>query len=417
MYNLVIRCYALLIHLSALRNPKARQWVLGRKDWRKKLEAKLSALGNSPRVWMHCASYGEFEQGRPLLDAIKKRFPQQKIILSFFSPSGYEAFKDWSGADVVCYLPFDSAKNARDFVGMVHAEQVIFIKYEFWLNFLNELKRKRANVYLVSAVFKEHHPFFRWYGGIFKESLSVFKTIFVQDSSSLKLLEKAGIKNAIISGDTRFDRVMQIQTSFEALPFFENYCNGRQVIVAGSTWANDEAFLLKAYNQFGENKPKLILVPHEVDKKSISDTETRLKAAGLTYSLYSDASNKLSTRVEEVLVVDTIGLLSRLYHYADVAYIGGGFDSGIHNLLEPAVHLKPVLFCGQTDYSKYNEALELIEIGAAKALTQADELVQSLNHFLDKKERKGQLEKNIQSYFEARSGSTQKVMEQVFGKA
>jgi len=417
IYNLVIRCYALLIHLSAFRNLKARQWVQGRKDWRKKLEAKLSALSNSPRVWMHCASYGEFEQGRPLLEAIKLRFPDTKIVLSFFSPSGYEAFKNWSGADVVCYLPFDSTANARDFIQMVKPNQVIFIKYEFWLNFLNALKRKRATVYLVSAVFKEHHPFFRWYGGIFKDSLSVFKTIFVQDSSSLKLLEKAGIKNAIISGDTRFDRVMQIRTQFEALPFFENYCKGRQVIVAGSTWAKDEAFLLQAYNHLGENKPKLILVPHEVDKKNISETEARLKSAGLTYHLYSEVKARVEAMAEEVLVLDTVGLLSRVYHYADVVYVGGGFDSGIHNLLEPAVHLKPVLFCGQADYSKYNEALELIEIGAAKALTQADDLAQSLNHFLDEKESKGPLEKNIQSYFEARSGSTQKVMEQVFGKA
>lgn len=415
IYNLVIRCYALLIHLSAFRNLKARQWVQGRKQWREKLKTQLSSLGNSPRVWMHCASYGEFEQGRPLLEAIKSRFPQHKIILSFFSPSGYEAFKNWAGADVVCYLPFDSKANAREFIQLVKPKQVIFIKYEFWLNFLNEIKRSQTPAFLVSAVFKPHHAFFKWYGGIFKDSLSAFKTIFVQDASSLKLLQKAGVNHAVISGDTRFDRVMQIRTQFEALPFFENYCKGRQVIVAGSTWAKDEEFLLQAYTQIGKNQPILILVPHEVDKKSISETETRLKLAGLSYSLYSEA--KVEARTEEVLVVDTIGLLSRLYHYADVAYIGGGFDSGIHNLLEPAVHLKPILFCGQADYSKYNEALELIEIGVAKALTQADELVQSLNHFLDEKENKGQLEKNIQAYFEARSGSTQKVMEQVFRKA
>jgi len=414
IYNLVIRCYALLIHLSAFRNLKARQWVQGRKDWRKKLEAKLSALGNSPRVWMHCASYGEFEQGRPLLEAIKLKFPDTKIVLSFFSPSGYEAFKTWSGADVVCYLPFDSAANARNFIQLVKPNQVIFIKYEFWLNFLNAIKRSQTPAYLVSAVFKPHHAFFKWYGGIFKDSLSAFKTIFVQDAASLKLLQKAGINNAIISGDTRFDRVMQIRSRFEALPFFENYCKARQVIVAGSTWAKDEELLLQAYKQFGENKPKLILVPHEVDKKRISETEARLKSSGLTYSLFSEVKDKVEVKAEEVLLVDTIGLLSRLFHYADVAYIGGGFDSGIHNLLEPAVHLKPVLFCGQADYSKYNEALELIEIGAAKALTQADELAQSLNHFLDEKENKGPLEKNIQAYFESRSGSTQKVMEVVF---
>lgn len=417
IYNLVIRAYALLIHLSAWRNPKAKLWVQGRKDWRKKLQAQLSTLGNAPRIWMHCASYGEFEQGRPLLEAIKQRFPQHKILLSFFSPSGYEGFKNWPGADVVCYLPFDSAANARDFIQMVKPEEVIFIKYEFWLNFLNELKSSQTPAYLVSAVFKPHHIFFKWYGSIFKDSLSAFKTIFVQDAASLKLLQNVGISNAIISGDTRFDRVMQIKSGFEALPFFENYCKGRQVIVAGSTWAGDETFLLEAYLHLGENKPKLILVPHEVDKKSISETEARLKAMGLGYSLYTVVRDNVQGEIKDVLVLDTVGLLSRVYHYADVVYVGGGFDTGIHNLLEPAVHLKPVLFCGQADFSKFNEALELIELGAAKAVLQVPELRESMTSFLHQEDKHLQLQKTLQAYFEARTGSTEKVMQKVFGKA
>lgn len=413
MYNLVIRCYALLIHLSSLRNQKAKLWVKGRKNWRKTLQSQINALGSGERVWMHCASYGEFEQGRPLLEAIRTQKPHYKIVLSFFSPSGYEAFKNWKGADVVCYLPFDSASNARDFVGLVQASKVIFIKYEFWLNVLKELKKNKAEAYLVSAVFKPHHPFFKWYGGIFKDSLSAFKSIFVQDKQSLQLLEKAGIYNAILSGDTRFDRVMQIQKNFEPLSFFERYTSGHAVIVAGSTWAKDEVFLLEAYTQLKNKKVKWILVPHEVNHKSISETEERLREKGVKYTLFSACQE--NTLAEPVMVLDTVGLLSRLYHYADVCYIGGGFDSGIHNLLEPAVHLKPVLFSGKADFSKYNEAQELIEIGAAKAVQSKKELVEALNDYIERQENKDSLRKKIKSYFDTRVGSTQKVMERVFG--
>ncbi len=420
IYNLVIRCYAALIHLSAFRNSKAKQWVQGRKNWKHRLANQLLAIEQHPRIWMHCASYGEFEQGRPLLEAIRLRSPNHKIVLSFFSPSGYEAFKNWPGADVVCYLPFDSANNASTFVNLVKAEQVIFIKYEFWLNFLMELKRSKTSAFLVSAVFKPHHPFFRWYGGIFKDSLSAFTTIFVQDTSSLQLLQKAGIRNAVLGGDTRFDRVMQIKQDFEPLPLFEHFCHGHKVIVAGSTWANDEVFLLQAVKLYKGVQPKILLVPHEVDKKSITETLTRLKALELSYCLYSElqagSMPPQSKWVEQVLVVDTIGLLSRLYHYADFAYVGGGFDSGIHNLLEPAVHLKPVLFGGKADYSKYNEALELIAIGGAQAVEQVDDLFVAMEKWLNLTEEKITLENNLRSYFEARTGSTQKVVDLLFGK-
>jgi 3-deoxy-D-manno-octulosonic-acid transferase len=415
MYNLVIRCYVLLIRLSAFRNPKAKQWVEGRKEWRKKLQTQLLALGNSERVWMHCASYGEFEQGRPLLEAIRKQHPEYKIVLSFFSPSGYEPFKTWSGADVVTYLPFDSVSNARDFVDMVNAKQVVFIKYEFWLNFLNALKKRSTPSFLVSAIFKPHHPFFRWYGGIFSKSLLTFKTIFVQDTLSHQLLQKIGINNAIISGDTRFDRVLQIRSDFNPIPFFENYASGSQVIVAGSTWARDEVFLVQAFNALKLPNLKLILVPHEVDKKSINETETRLKENGIKYSLYTEVKDKAEAGMESVLVLDTMGLLSRIYHYADVGYVGGGFDSGIHNLLEPAVHLKPVVFCGQVGYDKYNEALELIEIGAAKAVVETPQLSKVIKDYLFSEE-KVKLQNAIKTYFHSRSGSSQKVLDLMFGK-
>ncbi len=413
IYNLLIQCYALLIRISAFRNPKARQWVSGRKNWKNKLKLQLQACGNSKRFWMHCASYGEFEQGRPLLEAIRKQHPHYKIVLSFFSPSGYEAFKDWTGADVICYLPLDTKNNAKYFVSLVRAEKIIFVKYEFWLNFLNEIQNTQTPAFLVSAIFKPHHPFFRWYGSIFKASLKAFHTIFVQDQSSLTLLKSLGLSNAIIAGDTRFDRVVEIKTSFKPLPFFDAYCKHFQIIVAGSTWTKDQEFLLDAYLKIKHQNLKLIIVPHEVNKKNITELQSSLQEKKLPFSLYSEVHDK--QRAENILVLDTIGLLSKLYHYATVAYVGGGFDSGIHNLLEPAVHLKPVIFCGLADYSKYNEALELIQLGAAIAVKEVNELSHQFSNLLESEKTKNQLEKNLTAYFNTRSGSAKKIMELVFG--
>jgi 3-deoxy-D-manno-octulosonic-acid transferase len=230
------------------------------------------------------------------------------------------------------------------------------------------------------------------------------------------MLQKAGINNVLLSGDTRFDRVLQIKSAFKAIPFFETYCQHHKIIVAGSTWEGDETFLLEAFVKLDLQNLKLILVPHEVDKKSIAETQTRLKNLGLAYSLYSGVKDKVKAKVEDekVLVLDVMGLLSSVYHYADVAYVGGGFNGGIHNLLEPAVFLKPIVFSGHDDYSKFNEALELVEMGVASALTQTNELAHTLKSVLDSPEKKEEIESQLQQYFKARSGSTQKVMDVVF---
>jgi 3-deoxy-D-manno-octulosonic-acid transferase len=406
IYNLLIRAYGLVIHLSSLRNKKAKQWVAGRKHWREKLTNKIKQLKQGDVIWIHCASYGEFEQGRPLIEAIKNEHPSYQLLLSFFSPSGYEAFKDWPGADVVTYLPLDTKSNALDFINCVQPKVVIFIKYEFWLNFLMTLKSQSIPTYLVSAVFKNHHPFFKWYGRIFKNSLTTFTRLFVQDEHSGQLLTQIGVNNFEVCGDTRFDRVLAIKNDFKGLPYFETFCGQSKIIVAGSTWPDDEAFVIEAFQKLKESDLKLIIAPHQVDEKNIKYLTNLLEKNNLPFLKYSDLKHSPAT---QILILDTIGLLSKIYHYATLAYIGGGFDGGIHNCLEPAVYLKPVIFFGN-DFHKYNEAVDLVELKAARNVLDLKELETALDYFLNISERRERLEKELAVYLENNSGSTKKVL-------
>jgi 3-deoxy-D-manno-octulosonic-acid transferase len=409
LYNLIVYGYGLVIRIASLRNPKARQWTSGRRDWRNTLGLALGSLGGGPRIWVHCASYGEFEQGRPLMEVIRKRHPQYKIVLSFFSPSGYEAFKNWKGADLVCYLPLDTPKNAHDFLNLVKPHTAIFIKYEFWVNFLFRLKVRSVPTFLVSAVFKPHHPFFKWYGSFFRRSLLTFNKLFVQDESSARLLSSIGIQQCEVCGDTRFDRVLEIRGNFNPLPFFEEFCKAHNIWVAGSTWPGDEELLIAAYKKINDPGLKLIIAPHNVDERHIGNLEQLLQKNGLAYLLYSRQQQDANA---PVLVVDSIGLLSRLYHYARVTYVGGGFDSGIHNCLEPAVYLKPVLFYDH-DYRKYNEVIDLVNMNAARPVKDAAELAGAFTRFLNNGEEKTAREAALRTYFEKNSGVTEKVLRSI----
>ncbi len=406
LYNLVIYLYGLVIKLASINKLKAKQWVTGRKNWRENLSKKIATLNSGNVLWVHCASYGEFEQGRPLIEAIKKEHPGYKIVLSFFSPSGYEAFKDWSGADLICYLPLDTKKNARDFISIVKPRASIFIKYEFWLNFLFELKKHNIPTYLVSAVFKPHHPFFRWYGGIFRRSLNTFNKLFIQDEASGKLLEKIDIKNYEVCGDTRFDRVIEVKENFIELAFIKEFCGNEKILVAGSTWLGDEELLVDAFKLLNLPDLKLIIVPHNVEEKDIIKLTALLKRNEISFSIYSE--QKLNKNAS-VLVVDTVGLLSKIYHYASVAYIGGGLNDGIHNCLEPAVYNKPVVFYGN-DFHKYNEATELIELKAAKNISSASALASEVSNFLNDKVSLNEIENKLKLYFQKKSGTTKKVL-------
>ncbi len=407
LYNLVIYLYGLVIKLASINKIKAKQWVAGRKNWRQQLQKKISSLNSKDIIWVHCASYGEFEQGRPLIEAIKKKHPHYKIVLSFFSPSGYEVFKDWSGAEVICYLPLDTKTNARDFIKIVKPKFAIFIKYEFWLNFLFTLKKQNIPTYLVSAVFKPHHPFFKWYGGIFKRSLKTFNKLFIQDEASGNLLKKINIGNFEVCGDTRFDRVVEIKENFKELPYIKEFCSDSKILVAGSTWPGDDELLVEAFKALKLPELKLIIVPHNVDEKDIQKLSALLEKNELSYNLYSSQKPAGSSKI---LVVDTIGLLSKIYHYATVTYIGGGMDDGIHNCLEPAVYFKPVIFYGN-DYHKYNEAIELIELKAAKNIDSSSALTVAISGYLNNKSELNEIESKLKLYFQKKSGTTKKVLE------
>jgi 3-deoxy-D-manno-octulosonic-acid transferase len=316
------------------------------------------APAKSPLIWMHCASLGEFEQGRPLLEAIRARFPGYHILLTFFSPSGYEIRKNYPGADIVCYLPADGPAAARELLELTNPALVLWIKYEYWYFYLTEIKKRKIPLLLISGIFRPGQPFFKWYGGLHRKMLSAFTHFFVQTTDSKKCLGTLGISgNVTISGDTRFDRVIDIAEKFEPLPLIASFCEGYPVIVAGSTWPEDEEEL----DHYANIHPALrfIIVPHETGEDHIRDIE-KLFTACMRYSALA-AGEKKPARVN-VLIIDNIGMLSRIYRYATITYVGGGFgDSGLHNVLEAAVYSKPVIF-GPV-YDKFAEAVGLLEAG------------------------------------------------------
>jgi 3-deoxy-D-manno-octulosonic-acid transferase len=403
-YNLVVRGYGLVIRTAALRNPKAAKWVRGRSGWRAALREKHAKLAYGDVIWVHCASYGEFEQGRPLIEGLKKKYPLSSIVLTFFSPSGYDAFCDWAGADLVTYLPLDTRSNARDFLEIVKPRMAVFIKYEFWLNYLRELKERNIPTYLVSAVFKPHHPFFRWYGSIFRESLRVFRHLFIQDEKSGKLLSTIGISNYSVTGDTRFDRVMEIRQNGKPVPEIERFRGDRKLIICGSTWPRDETLVIAAFKRLNRPDVKMMIVPHEVRAEFITKLEAKLAKERIACSVFTRGIEDNS----QVLILDTIGMLARSYRYADCAYIGGGFNDGLHNALEPAVYGVGVTFYGG-EYHRYNEVTELMGIGAARRTDDAESLAGEWERQLTAGSAKTVAE-SLKAYFSFRINSTDRIL-------
>lgn len=357
IYWLVIRAYAAVLRLAALFNPKAKLFVAGRKDLLRKIKYDL-INERRPRIWMHCASLGEFEQGRPVLEKLRKQYPHFAIVLTFFSPSGYEVRKDYDGADYIYYLPVDSVYNAKRFIKAVQPRLCIFVKYEFWYFYLAELAKKNIPTILVSAIFRPNQPFFKWYGRLHRRMLNCFSHIFVQNSESELLLNRIGIEDVTVAGDTRFDRVVEAVMQNVNLPVADVFSNGSKIIVAGSTWAGDEQFLLTAMSQLPLHW-KLILVPHEVDEKHITEIEKLFRDHYCKWSTWTGADKD-----KRILVVDKVGLLMQLYSHADIAWIGGGFEhAGVHNVLEAAVYGVPVAF-GPV-YHQFAEAIELLKTPGA----------------------------------------------------
>lgn len=377
IYNLFIRLYYSGILISSLFNKKAKLWIEGRKNLFKELE-KLDHFGKT--AWFHCASLGEFEQGRPVIEKFKIQNPDYKIVVTFFSPSGYEIRKNYAGADVVCYLPLDTKKNARKFIEVTQPDIAVFIKYEFWHHYLNELEKKHIPAFLVSANFRREQPFFKWYGAFWRSMLKKFNHLFVQNESSKTLLKNIGFDNITAAGDTRFDRVYKVASGPKVISRINEFKDDKKLIVAGSTWPKDETFLQDAFLnlKIKNQNLKLLIAPHEIENKSMESIRNLFKNFSMT--LYSQA-DKENITATDILIIDNIGMLSSLYQYADIAYIGGGFGKGIHNILEAAAHGKPVIF--GPNYKKFNEAAELIKAGGAFTVSNGEELAETISNLLN----------------------------------
>lgn len=356
LYSLGLKFYYAAILLASLFNRKARLWIGGRKGIFNKIKSQIKPDSNL--LWFHASSLGEFEQGRPLIEALKNGNKSVKILLTFFSPSGYENRKNYKTADYIFYLPIDSKRNAYKFVKLVNPSKAFFIKYEFWYHYLNQLQINNIPVYLVSANFRQNQVFFRWYGGWFRNILHKFTHIFVQNKKSEYLLKQIGLNNVTISGDTRFDRVAEIARQAKEIEIAEKFKQDSQVIIGGSTWDKDEEILVEFINTSSLNI-KYIIAPHEIHESNIQRIIKSINKPVIRFSLAS--TSNISDY--KVLIIDNIGMLSSLYRYANIAYIGGGFGVGIHNILEAATFGLPVVF--GPNYGKFQEAVDLVESGGA----------------------------------------------------
>lgn len=406
LYNLGIHLFKIGLKLASPFNPKAKLWLEGRENWQKNLQSKVKDLQLENAIWFHCASLGEFEQGRPVIEKIKKEHPQQKIVLTFFSPSGYEIQKNYPFADLVTYLPSDTPSNSKIFLSILKPKLAIFVKYEFWLNYLFELERKQIPAFLISTVIKKHQTFFKWYGGNFRKALKTYKTVYTQDVHSIKLLRVLKVSTGVLAGDTRFDRVLQICSSPKQIKEIEDFAKDSFVIVAGSSWQKDEDYLIESYVQLKEKHPhlKLIIAPHEIDKKNIDRLKNLLYKNKLAFHLFSDNPPAYT---DSILVVNAIGFLSSIYQYGTVAFIGGGFTNGIHNILEPTVYGLPVLF--GPNYKKFNEAFEVIDLNAGFVVNDAIELTKQLNTLIEDKNVLSESSRLAKNYVLKNSGATNKI--------
>ena len=374
IYSIIVSIAGLLLRIIAFFAPKIKLFVAGRKDVFPTLITKIKP--NDKTIWFHAASLGEFEQGLPVIEKIKEKYPSHKIVLSFFSPSGYEVRKNNPIADVTVYLPLDTQKNAAKFIDLVHPEMVFFIKYEFWPNYLNELKKRNTPTYLISGIFREKQAFFKWYGGFYRKALDTFTYFFVQNENSLQLLHQLGKEKAIISGDTRFDRVASILERDNTLDFIAEFKNNKTTIVAGSTWAKDEELLLNYVNS-NITDTKFIIAPHNIKPDQIQKLKNSCTKKVI---LFSEKENK-NLADYDVFIIDTVGLLTKIYSYADIAYVGGGYGHpGIHNILEPATFGIPIII--GPNYSHFAEAIELVRLEGCISVDNNDSLEALFNELI-----------------------------------
>ena len=405
LYNIAMGCYHLSIAAVAPWNKKAQLWRDGRKNLFERLRAAVDS--SAPIVWVHVASLGEFEQGRPIIEKIKAERPEYKILLTFFSPSGYEIRKNYQGADYIFYLPLDTPSNARQFLDIVKPQMAVFVKYEYWLNLLAELKKRQIPTYIVSAIFRRDSIFFRSTGKMWREALKSFDMLFVQDENSKNLLAELGHQNVVVAGDTRFDRVAQIAAAAKKIEVIEQFKGESRLFVAGSSWGADEDLIVRLAN---ENPTiKFVVAPHEMEEARMAKIEQNATGGAVRYTkIEGDITDK------QILILDTMGMLSSVYGYADFSYIGGGFGVGIHNTLEAATFGLPIAF--GPNYHKFKEARDMIALGGATSVTTYEELEKWFTPLRDDADHLAAVSKISKDYTAQNQGATNLFFNHVFEK-
>ena len=407
LYNLGLRLYAGAIRLAAFRNPKARLWVEGRRDWLRRMTEQIDPAARI--VWIHVASLGEFEQGRPIIEQIRRTQPDFKILLTFYSPSGYEIRKNYEGADYIFYLPLDTPAQVRRFLDAARPEIAIFVKYEFWLNLLRELRRRRVRTFIVSAIFRRDSVFFKWYGGWWRRALESFEVLFVQNEASKELLAGLGFDNVLVAGDTRFDRVAQIAAGAKRIDIIERFRGDSRLFVAGSTWGPDEELLIRLMNDNPD--VKFVVAPHEMEEARIERLMQAVQGGALRFTECPPSAGYGS---QQLLVLDTVGLLSSVYGYATWSYIGGGFGVGIHNTLEAATFGLPIAF--GPNYRKFKEACDLVTLGGATPVEDGEALKRWFDPLRDDETFLQQTSRISKDYTARHQGATSLILRTIFSE-
>jgi len=403
LYNLFLFLYGIAIRIVSFFSPKAKLWIDGRKDILATIE-RAFINKNEQRIWIHCASLGEFEQGRPVIEALRKQYPETKIVLTFFSPSGYEIRKNYEGADYVFYLPMDGFQAANRFLDAVNPKLVLFVKYEFWYHYLHEVKVRKIPTLLIAAAFRKEQIFFKNYGGFFREILKCFSQILVQDDASKNLLAGIGFdRNVSVAGDTRYDRVAEIASAARPLPEIDLFKGGSKLFIGGSTWPADEQIVQQLLPQLPADW-KMIIAPHEIDAAHLKSVQVLFGEQAILFSEW-----KLNTKPEKrVLIIDNIGMLSSLYRYGDIAFVGGGFNKGgIHNVLEPAIFGLPVL-TGPV-YHKFVEAVALVDAGFVFPISDSTAAAIVLNALFDDSKR-NKIKLGLDDFMQSHIGATDKIL-------
>ena len=406
IYFFVIKFYNFLIWIFSFFNSKANKWIDGRKNWRNRFNPDLTKA----RIWFHFASLGEFEQGKPLLQAVRNKFPEKEILLTFFSPSGYEVRNNSPLGDMILYLPLDTPKNARDFIELFKPEIAIFNKYEYWYYFFKTLNQYQIPLYITSSIFRPHQIFFKFYGGFHRKILSYVTHFFVQNQESKNLLEGIGFKNHTLSGDTRFDSVLDLAKNRKDFPLIEAFKGTEKLVIAGSTWPQDEELLVK-YIQIAPANWKFIFAPHEISETKLLELEKIIGRSSIRYSVLQNRDSNLKI-AERILIIDNIGMLSSLYHYGEIAYIGGGFGAGIHNTLEAAAWGLPVIFGPK--YDKFQEAKDLIKELAGFSIQDSEQLNAILNKLVTDEAYLTTCGNNAKNYVARNTGATKIIIDAIF---